>query len=67
MNPKITSSTKSGPIKAPANGQPTMAPTPNHMMHCAVFFGLLFQSRKDANPNMDVHMVKLEGKKEADA
>lgn len=66
IKPMTTSSTKRGTINAPANGQPTIAPSPNHMIPCAVLKPSL-QSKKAARPNIDVSMVKLDGRKEAEA
>jgi hypothetical protein len=43
-----------------------IAPRPNHIMPCAVFWRPL-QSRKDARPSIEVYMVKLDGKKAAEA
>lgn len=61
LNPITTSSNKSGTSKAPANGQPTIAPSPNHIIPCAVFLPPL-QSKNAANPSIDIYIVKLEGK-----
>ena len=66
IKPITNSSSRSGITKAPAKGQPTMAPNPNHIIPCAVFCPPL-QSRKADRPNMDMYMVKLDGKKAVEA
>jgi hypothetical protein len=62
----MTSSARRGTIRAPANGQPTIAPSPNHMIPCAVL-GPPLNSKKAARPSMDVYMVKVDGKKAVEA
>lgn len=66
IKPMTNSSSRSGIIRAPAKGQPTMAPNPNHMIPCAVFCPPL-QSKKADRPNMDMYMVKLDGRKAVEA
>jgi hypothetical protein len=66
MKLMAASSRRRGMTRAPANGQPMIAPRPNHIMPCAVFWRPL-QSRKDARPSIEVYMVKLDGKKAAEA
>jgi hypothetical protein len=63
---RTTSSIKRGTSKAPANGHPTIAPRPNHIIPCAVFRPF-FQSKKEAKPSMDIYMVKVDGKKAVEA
>lgn len=65
-NPIAASSSKSGRSKAPANGHPTIAPSPNHIIPCAVFCPPL-QSKNAASPNMDIYIVKLDGRNAAEA
>jgi hypothetical protein len=60
------SSMTNGAIRIPENGQPTIAPIPNHIMPEAVF-GPPRQSRKAARLNEDVYIAKLEGRKATDA
>lgn len=62
----MNSSNKRGKIRAPANGQPTIDPRPNHMIPCAIF-GPLFKSKKAARPSIDVYMVNVDGRKAVDA
>ena len=66
MKPMTNSSSKRGIIRAPANGQPTIAPRPNHIIPCGIFSPPL-QSKKAVRPNMDVYIVKLAGRNDADA
>lgn len=62
----IPSAAIKGMIKAPANGQPTIAPRANHMIPCAIL-GPFFKSKNAASPSIDVYMVKVDGKKAVDA
>jgi hypothetical protein len=55
-----------GAIRAEAKGHPTMPPIPNHIIPAAVLEPPC-QSIKDARPNMDVYIAKLDGSKETDA
>jgi len=66
MKAMMISSSRRGITNAPANGQPTMAPIPNHIIPWAVFCPPL-QSRKAVRPSMDVYIAKLDGRKEAEA
>lgn len=66
MAPRLTaikrpSSNANGRMRAPAKGQPTMAPVANHAMPLAVRTPP-FQFIKDAAPSMPVYMVKDEGR-----
>lgn len=65
-NPMTNSSSKSGIISAPANGQPIIAPSPNHIIPCAVFCPPL-QSKKAVNPSIDMYIVKLDGRNAVEA
>lgn len=62
----MASSARRGRIRAPANGQPTIAPRANHIIPCAIL-GPPFKSRKAAKPSIDVYMVKVDGRKAVDA
>lgn len=70
MEPEIkeitTSSTRRGIIRAPANGQPTIAPRPNHIIPWGIFWPPL-QSRKALSPSIEVYIVKLDGRNEVEA
>jgi hypothetical protein len=61
-----SSSTTNGAIRIPENGQPMMAPMPNHIIPEAVF-GPPRQSRKAARPREEVYIAKLDGRKATDA
>lgn len=61
-----TSSTSRGSRRAPANGQPTMAPAPNHMIPSAILF-LPLRSKNAVNPSIDVYIVKVDGNNAVDA
>lgn len=61
-----TSSASRGRSKAPENGQPTMAPVPNHIMPSAILF-LPLRSRNAVNPSIDVYIVNVDGKNAVDA
>jgi hypothetical protein len=63
---RMTSSAKRGTIRAPANGHPTIVPSPNHMMPCAALW-VFFQSRKAAMPSIDMYMVKVDGRNAVEA
>jgi hypothetical protein len=63
----ITSSSRmNGAIRIPENGQPIIAPIPNHIMPEAVF-GPPRQSRKAVRPSEDVYIAKLDGRNATDA
>lgn len=61
-----SSSTTKGTIRIPENGQPMMAPMPNHIIPEAVF-GPPRQSKNAARPNEEVYIAKLEGRNATDA
>jgi hypothetical protein len=62
----MNSSNSRGTIRAPANGQPTIDPRPNHIIPCAIF-GPPFKSKNAARPSIDVYMVNVDGRKAVDA
>jgi hypothetical protein len=62
----MTSSARRGTIRAPANGQPTIAPRPNHIIPCAVL-GPPLNSKKAARPSIEVYMVNVDGRKAVEA
>jgi hypothetical protein len=66
MKRTIASSAKKGTMRAPAKGHPTIVPSPNHVMPCAVFRPFS-QSRNEARPSIDIYMVKVEGKNAVEA
>lgn len=60
------SSTRKGTMRIPENGQPMMAPMPNHMMPEAVF-GPPRQSKNAARPSEEVYIAKLDGRNATEA
>ena len=62
----VQSSRTKGKMSAPAKGQPSKAPTPNHIMPTAVFDPPC-QSMNAVSPNVLVYMAKLDGKKATEA
>ena len=66
MMATVQSSRTKGKMSAPANGQPSNAPTPNHIIPTAVFDPPC-QSMNAVNPKVLVYMAKLDGKKATEA
>lgn len=60
------SSAMKGSTRAAANGQPRVAPIPNHMMPCAVRIPP-FQFINAAVPSIVVYMANVEGRYAVDA
>lgn len=66
MVARRNSSRTKGTAKMLANGQPIVAPMPNHIIPVAVLVPPC-QSMKAASPREDVYIAKLEGKKAIEA